>query len=104
MKPDIVKLDMELVSTLDMDRTAQVIVNAIVQACFDLDITIIAEGVERYEQAVRLRDMGVIYQQGYYFARPGFEQLPTVSFHLPEMVIGRDMSESSQPSQMLRAS
>ena len=88
LKPDIIKLDMELVSRLDDDRTAQIIVNAIVQACYELGITTIAEGVERYEQAMRLRDMGVVYQQGYYFARPAFEQLPGITFGLPEMMIG----------------
>ena len=38
--------------------------------------------------AMRLREMGVIYQQGYYYARPGFEHLPSVSYALPEPAIG----------------
>ena len=88
LNPDIVKLDMELISRLDDDRTAQIIVKAIVRACFEIGITTIAEGVERYDQAMRLRDMGVIYQQGYYFARPAFEQLPPIVFGLPDVVIG----------------
>ena len=88
LQPDIIKLDMGLVSRLHEDRTSQVIVKAIVQACFELGITTIAEGVENYDAAVRLRDMGVFYQQGYYFARPGFEHLPTVTYDLPEPAVG----------------
>lgn len=88
LKPDLIKLDMALVHAMDEDRTAQVIVKAIVQACYELGIATIGEGVETYDQAMRLRDMGVIYQQGYYFARPAFEALPAVSFSLPEMSIG----------------
>ncbi len=88
LQPDIVKLDMELVSRIETDRTSQIIVRAIIQACFELNITTIAEGVETYDTAMRLRDMGVIFQQGYYFARPGFEKLPFIEFAMPEMAIG----------------
>ena len=88
LKPDLIKLDMALVHAMDEDRTSQVIVKAIVQACFELGIVTIGEGVENYDQAMRLRDMGVIYQQGYYFARPAFESLPPIAFGLPEMSIG----------------
>jgi len=88
LQPDIIKLDMELVNRVQTDHTSEVIVRAIVRACFELNITTIAEGVEHYDTAMRLRDMGVVYQQGYYFARPMFEQLPTVNYVMPEMQIG----------------
>lgn len=88
LKPDLIKLDMALVHAMDEDRTSQVIVKAIVQACYELGIVTIGEGVETYDQAMRLRDMGVVYQQGYYFARPAFESLPPIAFNLPEMRIG----------------
>ncbi|AFL88109.1 EAL domain-containing protein [Terriglobus roseus DSM 18391] len=88
LQPDIIKLDMGLISRLHEDRTSQVIVKAIVQACSELEITTIAEGVESYDTAMRLRDMGVALQQGYYFARPGFEHLPHVTYTLPEPALG----------------
>jgi EAL domain-containing protein (putative c-di-GMP-specific phosphodiesterase class I) len=88
LQPDIIKLDIALVNRVQTDRTSEVIVRAIVHACFELNITTIAEGVETYETAMRLRDMGVLFQQGYYFARPGFENLPIANFGLPEMAIG----------------
>jgi EAL domain-containing protein (putative c-di-GMP-specific phosphodiesterase class I) len=89
LQPDIIKLDMELVSRVQTDHTSNVIVRVIIQACAELNITTIAEGVETYDTAMRLRDMGVIFQQGYYFARPGFEKLPAVDYVLPEMAIGK---------------
>ncbi|RYY33143.1 MAG: EAL domain-containing protein, partial [Sphingomonadales bacterium] len=41
-----------------------------------LDITVIAEGIETIDEYVALRALGVRYQQGYLFARPGFKCLP----------------------------
>ena len=46
------------------------------QLCNDLNITVIAEGIERIEEAKVLRDAGVDLMQGYYFAKPEFERLP----------------------------
>ncbi len=88
LQPDIIKLDMELVSRIETDRTSAVIVRAIAQACFELNITVIAEGVERYDTAMCLRDMGVLFQQGYYFARPAFETLVDAHYTLPDYVTG----------------
>jgi EAL domain-containing protein (putative c-di-GMP-specific phosphodiesterase class I) len=92
LQPDIIKLDMEMVNRVQTDRASEVIVKAIVQACMELDITMIAEGVETYNTAMHLRDIGVVYQQGYLFARPGFESLPTVEFTLPEIEISRALA------------
>ncbi len=85
LQPDIVKIDMELVSRVDADRPTQVILRAIVQACRELNIEVVAEGVERNETATQLRDMGIVLQQGYYFAKPIFEGLPAFDFCLPEL-------------------
>ncbi len=64
LQPDIIKIDLELVGKVDVNRTTEIIIKAIVQACFELNIQIVAEGVERYETAMRLRDMGIALQQG----------------------------------------
>lgn len=88
LHPDVVKVDMSLVDRIHVHRPSAIIVKAIVEVCFELGIVVIAEGVERYETAVQLRDMGVLYQQGYYFAKPAFEQLPRLDFRLPEVEVG----------------
>jgi EAL domain-containing protein (putative c-di-GMP-specific phosphodiesterase class I) len=55
-------------------------VRAIRQACNDLGIDVIAEGVETLEEYYWFEDEGVTLFQGYLFARPGFEALPSPSF------------------------
>ncbi len=75
-QPDLVKLDMALVRDIDTIRTKRVIVAGIMQICNDLGITVIGEGIETPEESAALIDLGISLQQGYYFARPGFEMLP----------------------------
>ena len=52
--------------------------SAILNVCRDLSIRVIAEGIETREECMTLADAGVTLFQGYLFARPGFESLPTV--------------------------
>jgi EAL domain-containing protein (putative c-di-GMP-specific phosphodiesterase class I) len=78
-QPDIIKLDMALIRNVDQDRVRQVIVRGVIHVCHELGISVIAEGVETREELLFLRDAGIQLFQGYYFARPGFEMLPSVS-------------------------
>lgn len=75
---DIVKLDMALIRDIDKDRTRRAITNGILRMCGDLDIRVIAEGVETREEYRALRDFGIELFQGYYFARPAFQALAEV--------------------------
>ena len=43
--------------------------------CHELDTLVIAEGIETAGEAATLRDLGVRYHQGYWYARPAFEAL-----------------------------
>lgn len=79
-QPDIVKLDMELIRDLDTDPIKRVIVGGIEKICRDLGITIIGEGIETVGEHRALMDLGITLQQGYFFARPGFEVLPSPVF------------------------
>jgi EAL domain-containing protein (putative c-di-GMP-specific phosphodiesterase class I) len=79
-QPDIVKLDMELIRDLDIDPVKRVIVGGIEKICRDLGITIIGEGIETVGEHRALLDLGITLQQGYFFARPGFEALPSPEF------------------------
>ena len=79
-QPDLVKLDMELVRGIAHHGPRQAIVRAIRQACNDLGIDVIAEGVETLEEFYWFEDEGLTLFQGYLFARPGFESLPAPSF------------------------
>lgn len=75
--PDMIKLDMELVRNIDSDGRRQAIVRAIVGLCAELGTVLIAEGIETEAEAQTLRAIGVRYMQGFLFARPAFERLPS---------------------------
>jgi EAL domain-containing protein (putative c-di-GMP-specific phosphodiesterase class I) len=75
VQPDVVKLDMELVRGIDSHRAKQVLVAAFVGACRELSIEVVAEGIETLAEHAVLNLIGVTLQQGYLFARPGFEAL-----------------------------
>ena len=74
-QPDIIKLDMELVRGIDADRVKRVLVRAIAQACQELGVLVLAEGIETEGEYRILAELGVRLQQGYLFARPAFENL-----------------------------
>ncbi|MCH2394276.1 EAL domain-containing protein [Oceanibaculum sp.] len=71
-QPDIIKLDMALTRNIDSDRVRRSIVAGILTVCRELDIMVIAEGIETPEEYATLREMGVRHFQGYLFARPVF--------------------------------
>lgn len=78
-QPDLIKLDMELVRGIDTSRPRQVIVAGIVHMARELDIKLLAEGVETESEFAMLKSAGVTLFQGYLFAKPGFETLPAVA-------------------------
>ncbi|MGB5444449.1 MAG: EAL domain-containing protein [Psychromonas sp.] len=79
MQPDWVKLDMYLLRNIEQHGARQSIVRAICSVCFDLGIDVLAEGVETLEEFRFLEKLNIPLYQGYFFAKPGFETLPTVS-------------------------
>jgi EAL domain-containing protein (putative c-di-GMP-specific phosphodiesterase class I) len=76
--PHTLKLDMELVRDIDSNRVKQIIVGGLIDICNQLDIRILAEGVETAAEMEYFLQRGVTLMQGYYFAKPGFECLPEV--------------------------
>ena len=78
-QPDIIKLDMELVRGIDTDRVRRALVRSVAAVCAELDVTVLAEGIETAGESEVLRELGIDLQQGFHFARPGFETLPDVA-------------------------
>jgi EAL domain-containing protein (putative c-di-GMP-specific phosphodiesterase class I) len=76
-QPDIVKLDMALIRGIDTNLPRQAIIAGILGICRMLDVRVIAEGVETVAEMQTLRDLGLELMQGYLFARPAFEELPS---------------------------
>ena len=67
---NILKIDREFISDINVDQGASSLVEAIVAMAKSLNLQVIAEGVEEQKQCLAVRDMGCEYVQGYYFARP----------------------------------
>ena len=85
LRPDFVKLDMELVRGALTDPLRRGIVRAIVRTARDEGIRVVAEGVETLELARFLADVGISLLQGYYFGRPS-PRLGDVSESLPRVL------------------
>ena len=79
-QPDLIKLDMNLVRGIEGRGPRQSIARAIGAVCTDLGIDVIAEGVETRDEYAWFAGEGVRLFQGYLFARPGFERLPTAQY------------------------
>lgn len=78
-QPDLLKLDMGLIRHIDSDRVRRILVENTVSLCQQLNIEVIAEGVETHAELQTLQAMGIELFQGYLLARPGFECLPEVN-------------------------
>ena len=79
-QPDLIKIDMKLVRGIDASPARQAVVSGIVGIAHALDITVLAEGIETEEEFLVLKEAGIRLFQGYWFAKPAFEELPPVRF------------------------
>lgn len=77
-QPDLIKLDLALVRNIHLDSARQAIVHGIVIMCADLDIKIIAEGIEHSEERDFLTDSGIFLMQGFWFAKPAFKAMAPI--------------------------
>jgi EAL domain-containing protein (putative c-di-GMP-specific phosphodiesterase class I) len=77
LEPEVVKVDMSLIRGLDQSPTKQKLLRSIVGLCRDLEIKMIAEGIETVEERDTLVRLGGDLCQGYLFARPG-RAFPTI--------------------------
>lgn len=70
LRPQIVKLDRELITGLGIDAAATSMIAALGELCGSLDAWIIAEGVEDEGQLTALARLGVPLAQGWLLGRP----------------------------------
>jgi EAL domain-containing protein (putative c-di-GMP-specific phosphodiesterase class I) len=81
-RPDLLKLDMELVRGIDANPTRRAIARSVIGVCEEVGIQLIAEGIETAAERDALADLGVRWMQGYWFSRPSM----TSPQALPESV------------------
>jgi EAL domain-containing protein (putative c-di-GMP-specific phosphodiesterase class I) len=73
---DIIKIDKMFVDAIGTERYSQTIIETLVELGRTMNMDVIAEGVETFEQVEYLRLKGVYAAQGYVFAPP----LPVSSY------------------------
>jgi diguanylate cyclase (GGDEF)-like protein/PAS domain S-box-containing protein len=64
-----VKIDKSFIDRIGRSETVAVL-GSIVQLAKTLNLSIVAEGVETYEQVEKIRSLGIALGQGYYFSEP----------------------------------
>lgn len=67
---DTIKIDRSFVQGIDEGHAARQIIAAIIGLARQLDLPIVAEGIEETEQAAWLRERGCQFGQGFLYARP----------------------------------
>ncbi|MDM9623783.1 diguanylate cyclase [Rhizobium sp. AC44/96] len=76
---DKIKIDRAFVSRINSDRASEHIIKAILTMCEGLDLEVVAEGIEDYSEAAKLRLLGCGMGQGYHFGKPA-DSIATLRF------------------------
>lgn len=84
-QPDKLKIDRTLVTDIHMHGPKQAIVKAIIDCCAEMQITVVAEGVEKVEEWCWLSAAGIERFQGFLFARPVLNGVSSISW--PQRVV-----------------
>lgn len=84
LQPEKLKIDRCLIEAIHTNGPKQAIVQAIVNCCASMEITVVAEGVETAAEWRWLEAAGIRHFQGYLFARPLLNGIPAVAWpHKP---------------------
>jgi EAL domain-containing protein (putative c-di-GMP-specific phosphodiesterase class I)/CheY-like chemotaxis protein len=71
LAPDIIKLDISLTRAIDRDRGKRALASALISFAEEMEISIVAEGIETQSELDTLLGLGVRFGQGFFLARPG---------------------------------
>lgn len=92
MPIDILKIDQSFIARFDDSERDWLLLKNIVAMAKDLDLHIVAEGIESEHQANQLADMGCPNMQGYFFSKPkaldDFEKTFALAYNLDEQGVG----------------
>lgn len=75
LRPAMLKLDQAFVRKIDADRRRRAILAGLQAVCLDLDISLVAKGVETVEEFDALTECGIDLFQGNFFAEAALEHL-----------------------------
>lgn len=75
LKPDYVKIDRSFIDHCDQVEQNQEFLRKVMEIAGELDILVLAEGIERREELLFCKDIGMHYAQGYFIGKPTEEAL-----------------------------
>jgi EAL domain-containing protein (putative c-di-GMP-specific phosphodiesterase class I) len=70
VEPDTVKLDISLTRGIDQDRKRRALASALIAFAREINVGMIAEGVETAAELKTLTELGVGHAQGFFLGRP----------------------------------
>jgi EAL domain-containing protein (putative c-di-GMP-specific phosphodiesterase class I)/DNA-binding NarL/FixJ family response regulator len=70
LAPDVIKIDVSLTRGIDKDRARKAMAVGLVSFASEMELAIVAEGIETRRELEMLRSLGVEYGQGYFLGRP----------------------------------
>ncbi len=79
LKPDLIKIDMEIVRNIDKENIKQVIVSSLVKISNEIGAVTLAEGIETKEEFETVKSLGVKLAQGYLFGKPSPEPVNIIN-------------------------
>jgi EAL domain-containing protein (putative c-di-GMP-specific phosphodiesterase class I) len=83
LQPNFAKIDRSLIDHCDHSNDKQDKIKSIVEIANDYNITLLAEGIERLEEAQYCKTIGIPLAQGYYFSPP--RQQPIIDLELQRL-------------------
>ena len=81
LKIDIIKIDKSFVQQLGIDSAGTTLCKTIVQMAKNLNIKVVAEGIEDEIQLEMLTEFGCHFGQGYFIAKPAQAKKFETFFH-----------------------
>jgi diguanylate cyclase (GGDEF)-like protein len=78
LKPDVIKLDIEMITGIETDSDRQTLVKNIIAYAHQRNILVLGEGIETYTQMRTLIHYGVDLMQGFYLAKPSFDAVDRI--------------------------
>ncbi|OCR01291.1 diguanylate phosphodiesterase [Oscillatoriales cyanobacterium USR001] len=80
LRPDFMKLDMELIRNVDRDDYKALITEKLLEIANHLNIRTVAEGVESLEELRWVQERGATFVQGYLIAKPTAPPMTTTPY------------------------
>ncbi|MBO5561781.1 MAG: EAL domain-containing protein, partial [Firmicutes bacterium] len=102
IKPDLIKLDLDLVANIDEDADRQSLVKNIVGYAHNRNIKVLAEGIETREQMNILLSLDVDLMQGFYLAKPNEVAIESIDPKVKEELISFDPNDMFTANVALR--